>query len=119
MSLFRDLWMTPAKRRLIRRTVANGPYGPPDGTEVFGSLVVPSAGLLTATATGATTLTVGALVIFNPDPSTGTPEARKKLETLRAIVDTVAGSDVTFSTDPTDLTGTDFTGIVLNVLPLE
>ena len=40
MSLARDLWMTPAKRRLVRRTVANGPYGPPDGTEEFTNVIV-------------------------------------------------------------------------------
>lgn len=120
MSLARDLWMTPAKRRLLRRTVANGPYAPPDGTEEFGNVSVPAATKLQATVGGASTaLVAGSLVIFSPDPATGTPEARRAVNTLRAIVEAVNAPDVTFSTDPTDLTGIDMTGLVIEVIPLQ
>lgn len=119
MSLAQDLWMTPAKRRLLRRTVANGPYAPPDGTEEFGALVVPAATKLTATGIAPTALVVGSLVIFSPDQGTGTAEGRQAVNTLRAIVEAVDEPEITFSTAPTDLTGIDLDGLVINVIPLD
>jgi hypothetical protein len=109
--------MTPAKRRLLRRTVANGPYGPPDETEEFTAVSVPAPSKLQATSDGTTTLVVGTQVIFRAKDGTGTPEARDAVETLQGIVESVAAPVFTFSTIPTDLTGTDFTGLVLYVWP--
>lgn len=127
MSLITDMWMTPAKKRLLRRTVAGGHLEPPPGTVAFSNVVVdatdPGPMKLTATAPDteqAFKFNVGDLVIFMPHGDTGTPEARMAVYELRAIVDTVAEPDVTFSTDPTDLTalGIDFTGLVIDVIPL-
>ncbi len=120
-----DYWMTLGKRRLCRRTVSNGPYGPPPGTEAFGTIVVgtptPGASKLQATAvTPPTALTVSKLVAFVPRPTGGSAAARKVLEALRCVVNTVATPVVTFSTAPTDLSasGIDFTGVVIDVIPL-
>lgn len=118
--LARDMWMTPAKQRLLRRTVSGGPWAPPEGTEEFGNLSVPAPNKLRGTAGGAgTAFAQNALVAFIADPSTGTPEARKAVQSLRATVDDVSGApDVVFGTAPTDLTGIDFTGLVLRVVPV-
>lgn len=124
MSLARDLWMTPGKRRLIRRTVANGPYAPPDGTMEFDSVDASVATKLTVEEVefgAADTYTVGDLVIFLAKANTGTQAARLATDKLRAIVESVASPNVTFSIAPTDLStsGIDFSGLVLQVIHVE
>ncbi len=119
MSLPQDLWMTHGKRRLIRRTTANGPYAPPTGTEGYGTVTVPAATKLRGTAlTPPTVFTVGQLVVIIPRPNTGSAAAYAALNQLRAVVETVASPVVTFSTAPTDLTGISMTGMVMDVVPL-
>lgn len=128
MSLLGDMWMSPAKRRLIRRTVANGPYDHgdlPAGTESFTNIIVdpsdPGPEFLKATGSAASAFVNADLVIFITDEDTGTPEARDALQTLRAAVESVAGAVVVFRTSPTDLSdsGIDFTGLVIEVVPVD
>lgn len=131
MSMVADMWMTPAKRRLIRRTLGNGPYGypdPPPGTEEFTNVVVdatdPGHQKLKATGPAGSAFVLHDLVVLVPKEGTGTPEARAMFQGLRAVVDNegMPPPDVVFSTAPTDLTavtGIDYTGLVLLVMPVE
>jgi hypothetical protein len=117
------MWMTPAKRRLLRRSAGNGPYGYPPGAAEFTNVIVnattPGPTKLIATTTQPGLFAVSQPVIFGAKAGTGTPAARAAVASLQGNVNVIAGNNITFSTAPTDLTGkgTDFTGLVLVVFP--